>query len=66
MKAREEKGDSTPLGTGGTVLGSVDGSTLGERNPDGDIIHYAYFVEWDDKPRVAAGLTDWKIRQTND
>lgn len=61
VKVREEDGDSTPLGTGGTVLGSLDGSALGYRNPDGSVVRFAYFVEWEDKPRVAVGVLDWKI-----
>lgn len=61
VKAREEDGDATPLGTGGTVLGSVDGRVLGMTNPDGSLIAYAYFVEWDNRPRMAVGTTDWKL-----
>lgn len=63
VKAREEDGDATPLGTGGTVLGSLDGSVLDQRNPDGDVIRFAYFIEWDTAPRVAVGVIDWKIEQ---
>lgn len=61
VKVRKEDGDSTPLGTGGTVLGSLDGSVLGHRNPDGHVIRFGYFVEWDTTPRVAVFVLDWKI-----
>lgn len=61
MKVGAEDGDSTPLGTGGTVLGSLDGSTLGFVNPHGEVIRFGYFVEWDDRPRTAVFVCDWKI-----
>lgn len=56
VKARMEEGDSTPLGTLGTVLGSMV-------HPDpayyGAI---AYFIEWDDKPKIAVGVIEWKVK----
>lgn len=55
VKQNSEPGDSTPDGTMGTVLGSM-------RHPDptwkGAL---AYFVEWDDKPRVAVGCMGYKV-----
>lgn len=61
VKLREESGDITPLGTEGVILGSLDGRDLDQRNPDGGVIVFAYFVEWDNRPRVAIGTIDWKI-----
>jgi hypothetical protein len=55
IKAASEKGDSTPGGTRGVVLGSfkhpevMGGATL-------------YFVEWSNRPRVACAVIDWKIK----
>lgn len=46
-----EPGDANPLGTEGTVLGSV-------YHPDHG---YAYFVEWDTRPKWAVGVTERKI-----
>ncbi len=50
-KVKSEAGDLTRTGTHGTVLGSLYHSTLG----------FGYFVEWKDKPRVAAFVVGWKI-----
>jgi hypothetical protein len=50
-KVQEEKGDSTPLGTEGTVLGSLGHPKFG----------VGYFVEWDDKPRYAVFVIEWKL-----
>jgi hypothetical protein len=54
-KIRTERGDRTPIGTTGIVLGSIHHERYGT----------AYFVEWDDKPRVAALVVEWKIGPTN-
>jgi hypothetical protein len=51
--ASDKKGDITEIGTRGTILGSL-------KHPDGRSLFF-YFVEWDDKPKVAIGVTDWKI-----
>lgn len=51
VKQRSERRDSTPIGTTGTVLGSVHHPIYGT----------AYFIEWDDKPRFAVLVLEWKI-----
>lgn len=52
-KMREDEGgDVTPLGTGGTVLGSVK---------DPSKPYCAYFIEWDDKPRYVTFVIEPKI-----
>lgn len=50
VKVNSEPGDSTKDGTNGTVLGSLvfDGQSL-------------YFIEWDDKPKVAIGTIGEKV-----
>ena len=64
-KVHSEEGDRTPLGMRGTVLGSLDGDGAQRfYNPHGDLIRFAYFVEWADMPRVAVGVCDWKIAVT--
>lgn len=66
VKARRESGDATPVGTCGTVLGSVNAAFLGQDAPDGwEEITYAYFVEWADRPNVAVGVMDWKIERAS-
>ena len=44
-------GDTFPVGTRGTVLGSIH---------RGDV--YFYFIEWDPFPRVAVGIMEFRIR----
>jgi hypothetical protein len=51
VKARGERGDRTPVGMTGTVLGSLCHPGLGAM----------YFVEWDDQRRVAVAAVDWKL-----
>ncbi len=51
VKAKSDPGDTTPTGTLGTVLGSVFAPDLG----------YAYFIEWDDMPRVAVFAVAYKL-----
>lgn len=54
VKAAEDApGDLTPMGSPGTVLGSM-------RHPEKGI---AYFIEWDDKPKVAVLAVHWKIKK---
>jgi hypothetical protein len=53
VKIVSEEGDATPLGTLGTVLGSV--------HVDGPGLGFAYFVEWDTKPKCARFVIAWKI-----
>lgn len=50
-KFKNEIRDTTLAGMQGTVLGSMYHPTLG----------FGYFVEWDDKPRVAVFVVGWKI-----
>jgi hypothetical protein len=50
-KVVSESGDAHPLGSLATVLGSLHHPTLG----------YAYFVEWDDRPRTATAVVGAKI-----
>ncbi len=53
-KTKSEPKDATPGGTPGTILGSI--SHPGVMN--GAIM---YFVEWDDRPKVAVGVMGWKL-----
>lgn len=48
-----KKGDSHEVGDCGVVLGSIGHEEVG----------VMYFVEWDDKPRVAVGVMGAKIKQ---
>jgi hypothetical protein len=50
-KAKHETGDATPVGTPGTVLGSIYAPEVG----------VGYFVEWADRPHVAVFVVEWKI-----
>lgn len=52
-KIATEDGDTHPVGSKATILGSVH---VPERG-------YAYFVEWDDSPRYAVLVVAGKIRQ---
>lgn len=51
VKVWSERGDTHPVGTKGTVLGSIHHPQLG----------YLYFVEWETLPRVAVGVIGEKI-----
>lgn len=53
MKIFSDPGDGTPLGTEATVLGSIWAAA----RPNVVL----YFVEWDDKPRVAVAVANHKI-----
>lgn len=50
-KIKSEDADLTPTGTEGYVLGSLGHKELG----------VAYYVEWDNRPRVAVAVVSWKI-----
>jgi hypothetical protein len=53
VKIKEDaKGDFTPIGSQGVVLGSLSAP---------DLEYVFYFVEWDNKPKIAVGVTGWKI-----
>lgn len=53
-KTASEEGDATPDGTLGTVLGSM-------RAPPEMGMLLIYFVEWDNRKRVAVSCMGWKI-----
>lgn len=69
VKGESEPGDSTPSGSKGTVLGSIDtipeveaeARGRGVRPPDA----YFYSVEWDRLPHVAVNVMDWKIARAD-
>jgi hypothetical protein len=52
IKTTSEPGDAHPVGTLGTVLGSMGHPKVG----------IGYFVEWQDMPRVAVFVQQGKIR----
>lgn len=62
-KRNSEEGDATPDGTGGIILGSVNGRLAGVPNAEADGVTYLYFVEWDNRPKVAVGTLDKKIEE---
>jgi hypothetical protein len=51
-KVKSEAGDGSPLGTKGTVLGSISHETING---------IGYFIEWDTAPRCAVFTINWKI-----
>lgn len=55
VKTNSVAGDATPDGMGGVVLGSMDSGDHG----------LLYFVEWDDRPRMAVGTIALKIKRQN-
>lgn len=57
-KAWGEPGDGTPLGTEGTVIGSI---TVPER-PD---VGTAYFIEWDNRPGMYVLVIEKKLGPTS-
>lgn len=58
-----EAGDAHPLGSQGTVLGSVYVPPTREKRPPGPhtVWGAAYFVAWDDEPRTACFVVEWKL-----
>src|SRR3954451_11307247 len=61
-KAKEDpKGDLTPIGTLGSVLGSINFELYDLQYAKANGVKYLYFVEWDDKPKLAVSMADWKI-----
>jgi hypothetical protein len=59
VKVKSEVGDANPVGTLGTVLGSIRApAEVGRRFPG---VVYFYFVEWDSMPRMAVGVFNTKI-----
>jgi hypothetical protein len=53
-KTNSEPGDATPNGTLGTVLGSISSPEV----QDGAVM---YFIEWDNRPKVAVGCMGFKL-----
>lgn len=56
VKSKSEPGDATPNGTMGTVLGSIHHPEVGT----------AYFIEWDDRPKHAVLVCDFKISEVTE
>ena len=63
VKCNSEKGDRRPDGTTGTVLGSFDGSLIDKALMEKYNARLMYFIEWDDAPRMAVGVIDWKLER---
>lgn len=59
VKIAADEGDANPVGTMGTVLGSISRPEV----LNGVLL---YFVEWDTMPRVAVGVAAFKIGETLD
>lgn len=55
IKQNSESDDGHPNGSMGTILGSI-----GIKN---SYLGYLYFVEWDQRPRVAVGVMEAKLRK---
>lgn len=51
-KDSAERGDSTPNGVQGTILGSLKVEDMGE----------LYFIEWDNRPTFAVGCARVKLK----
>jgi hypothetical protein len=62
-KCNSEEGDGTPDGTGGVILGSVNVRAAGVSAAEDHGVTYLYFVEWDNRPKVAVGTIDVKIEE---
>jgi hypothetical protein len=59
-KTRFDPGDSTPEGSLGTILGSTGHPDMIEK------FGPFYFIEWDDKPRVAVGMAGIKLESVEE
>jgi hypothetical protein len=53
VKIKKDPDDARPIGTRGTVLGSIK---VGD-------MPTCYFIEWDGRPREAVFCVDWKIER---
>ena len=53
VKTATEAGDVHPVGTKGTVIGSICDPKVDSRT--------LYFVEWASRPHAAVAVVDWKI-----
>ena len=67
--------DAHPIGARGVVLGSLEfppgavaevRQELAAKGLDVPDVTFAYFVEWEARPRVAVGVMDWKIARADD
>lgn len=59
VKVKTMVGDDNPIGTLGTVLGSM--RAPGEVRKRFPGVVYFYFVEWDSVPRMTVGVMSTKI-----
>lgn len=62
-KVRDDPQDAQPAGTLGRVLGSIAAPTGLGRDFLGE--EFAYFVEWDVRPKVAIGIVGSAIAPAN-
>ena len=58
-KVVSDPGDTHPVGSVGIVLGSF---AAPEPVPAFEHVRHFYFIEWQQHPRVAMGITDFKVR----
>jgi len=68
-KRVSDAGDTHAVGSLGTVLGSVsvpdaELKRIKQEVPSARDVAHCYFVEWDDMPRYAVGVADYKIEAT--
>jgi len=63
VKAAIEIGDSHKIGALGTVLGSL--SSPPAMRVDFPDVDYVYCIEWDDSPKTAVFIVNWKIQRAN-
>ena len=65
VKVRGERGDATPNGAVGRILGSLPGPIhrRGQRVPGFTCL---YFIEWDTDPKKAVGVASWKLERVNE
>jgi hypothetical protein len=62
VKSFTEEHDANPVGTLGTVLGSIEAPPGVTGYPD----KFFYFVEWDPSPRLAVGVRAAKIAEVKE
>lgn len=70
IKNNARPGDSTPEGTLGTVISSLDvprreAEAIFAAGKSRAVVKHLYFVEWDDKPGLAVATADDKIGVLN-
>lgn len=59
-KINSENGDGHQDGAEGTILGSIGPADADIQAEFG--AEFAYFVEWDDQPKTAVGITSNRVR----